>query len=462
MRSGVRQVTSSEITIEQNNKQNADGLTLSTWLRDHVFVASLIVLIVSLVPRLFLTLSADRDELNFPDSPTYYANATSLLEHGAVLDGRQKPEVFRTPGYPVFLLAIMVATGTTGKDLYGEDLRRVLAVQTMITSWSVVFLYWLARKILPPVVAFTGACLAAFSPWGAVMAGFPLTEGLYLLILAILFLMMYLVIEHATKLSTVVIGGVFIGLLTSTAVLVRPIWPLVILVAITLFLLCGDQRKKAWVLVTVMLISAASPIYLWKVRNQREAQFDGLNVGPGVNAYQYFAPAVKAQLKGAEGDRWTMKEAARKEEAQWSQGLSVQETNDERWRRANAFFREHPFLTVYTFGLNAGEALIHPHPQILKPAGLSFSGDTWVLAGWWVALLMLAGLGICGAPDRERDGGVIQRKWLIAVLGICLSLTLTSGITYGAASRLRAPMELIIPFLAAIGLMRIIHLLSRN
>ncbi len=456
------QATDSERTFDRNDKRKVRDLNLSSWLRDHAYLATVIVLIASLVPRLFLTLSTDREELNFPDSPTYYANATSLLEHGAVLDGRQKPEVFRTPGYPVFLLAIMVATGTTGKDLYGEDLRRVLVVQTMITSWSVVFLYWLARKILPPVVAFAGACLAAFSPWGAVMAGFPLTEGLYLLILALLFLMMYLVIEHATKLSTVVIGGVFIGLLTSTAVLVRPIWPLIILVAIALFLLCGDQRKKAWVLVAVMLISATSPLYLWKARNQREAQFDGLNVGPGVNAYQYFAPAVKAQLKGAEGDRWTMKEEARKEEQRWSQGLSVQETNDERWRRANAFFREHPFLTVYTFGLNAAEALIHPHPQILKPAGMSFPGDTWVLAGLWVALLMLAGLGICCTPNKDRDGGVIQRKWLIAVLGICLSLTMASGITYGAGSRLRAPMELIVPLLAAIGLMHIIRLLSRN
>lgn len=451
-----------EIAIEQHDKQNAPGQILSTWLRDHVYVASLIVLIASLLPRLFLTLSTDRGELNFPDSPTYFANAISLLERGAVLDGRQKPEVFRTPGYPVFLVAIMVTTGTTGKDLNGEELRTVLVVQTIITSCSVVFLYWLARRILPPVVAFTGAFLAAFSPWGAVTAGFPLSEGLYLLILALLFLVMYLVVEHTTKLSWILVGGVLIGLLTSAAVLVRPIWPLVLLVAIALFLLCGDNRKKTWILVAVMLVSAASPIYLWKARNQREAHFDGLSIVPGVNAYQYFAPSVKAQLTGAEGDRWAMLKAARMEEAQWSQGLSIQETNDERWRRANAFFREHPFLTVYTFALNAGEALIHPHPQILKPAGLNFSGDTWVLAGLWVAVLMIAGVGLCSTPHRDRDSGVIQRKWLIAVLGICLLLTMASGITYGAGARLRAPMELIVPLLAAIGLMRVIRIMRRN
>jgi hypothetical protein len=403
---------------------------------------------------LFLTLSADPHELYAPDSGTYFTSARNLLEHGSFLNREQQPELFRTPGYPAFLVAIMVATG---KRLNFEDLPTVLFVQTIIVSWSVVFLYWLARCILPPVMAFTGALLASFSPWGAVKAGFPLTEGLFLLSLAVLFFVMYLVIEHATKLYAVLIGGGFAGLLTSAAVFVRPIWPLVPLVAIILFLLCGNRRQKAWILVSIMLVCAATPLYLWKARNQREAQFDGLSFGPGVNAYQYFASSVKAHLKGAEGDRWALLEAARKEESQWSQGLSLQEANDERWRRAKAFLREHPFLTAYAFVLNASEAIIHPDPSILKPAGLNFPGDAWMLGGGWAVLLILAGVGLICIPDKERDDGLIQRKWLIAILCICLLLTLASGITYGAASRLRAPLELIIPLLAAIGLVRLVR-----
>lgn len=433
--------------------------SLSTWLRDHVYLATLIVLIASLAPRLFLTLSADLHELKAPDSGTYFTPAVNLFKHGAFLNRKQEPEVSRTPGYPVFLLAIMVATG---KSLDGEDLRTVLVVQTVIISWSVVLLYWLARRILPPLVGFTGALLAAFSPWGAVLAGFALTEGLYLLSLALLFYMMYMVVEHTHKISAVLVGGGFIGLLTSTAVFIRPIWPLVPIVAIALFLLCGDKRKRAWILVVVMLICAASPLYLWKDRNQREAQFDGLSPKPGENALIYFASSVKAQSNEAKGDRWAMLEAAREEERQWKQGLTIQEINDERWRRANAFFREHPFLTVYTFALHAGETIIHPDPSILKPAGLNFLGDTWVLGGLWVALLILAGVGLCGILNGDQHLGMIQRKWLVALLGICLLLTLASGITFGAGSRLRAPMELIVPLLAAIGLMRLVPMLRQN
>jgi 4-amino-4-deoxy-L-arabinose transferase-like glycosyltransferase len=444
----------------QHGKPNADGQSLSSWLQDHACVATVIVLIASLLPRLFLTLSANPADLKFNDSGSYFRPAVNLLQNGKFVNKRQEPEVSRTPGYPVFLSAVMVVTGKSVNS--DEDLRTILIVQTIITSWSVVFLYWLARRIVPPIMAFTGALLAAFSPWGAVTAGLALTEGLYLLTLALLFLVMYFVVEHTTKLSAILAGGACIGLLTSAVVFVRPLWPLVPIVAIALFLLCGDKRKKAWILVAVMLVCSVSPLYLWKTRNLREAQFYGLTDVLGVNAYHYFAAGVKAQLQGAKGDRWALHRAAQEEERQWSQGLSLQEVNDERWRRANAIFRADPILTAYCFVLNAGQYVIHPDPGILRPAGLNFRGDIWVLSGLWASLLIFAGLGLCGTPDRNRDGGVIQRKWLLAILGICLLLTLPSGITFGQGSRYRVPLELIVPLLAAIGLVRLIRRLRPN
>jgi hypothetical protein len=264
-----------------------------------LYLASLALLIASLVPRLFLTLAADPLDLVVPDSGTYFAPAMNLLEHGAFLGRHQIPEVSRTPGYSVFILGIMALSGNSVGDNW-SGLGTILTIQTVILSFSVVFLYWLARRILPPVMALTGALLAAFSPWGAVRAGYPLTEGLFLLNLVLLFFVMYLVVEHTTKLSAVVLGGAFVGLLTSAAVFVRPIWPLVPLVAIALFLLCGDKRQRTWILVAVMLVCAATPLYLWKARNLREAQFDGLSIGLGMNAYQYFASSVKVQVKGGQ------------------------------------------------------------------------------------------------------------------------------------------------------------------
>jgi hypothetical protein len=450
---------SSELVAERDDQPQAFLPSLSTWLKDHVYLASLIVLLAALVPRLFLTLAADPHDLVAPDSSTYFTPAENLLEHGAFLNGHQMPEVSRTPGYPVFILGIMALSGRSIGENW-DGLRTILTIQTVILSFSVLFLYWLARHILPQVMAFTGALLAAFSPWGAVRAGFPLTEGLFLLILVLLFLVMYLVVERMAKLSTVLVGGGLIGLLTSAAVLVRPIWPLVPLIAIFVFLLCRNNRQRVWLLVGVMLISASAPLYLWKIRNLREAHFDGLSTISGSTTYLYLASSVKARLKGANGDRWTMVKAARIEEFRLAQGLSLQEIDDECWRRAQTIFLEHPFLTLYAFTLNAGEAVVHPDPSILKPAALNFSGDVWVLAAIWAALLIFAGLGLSCAPDDNRDDGLIQRKWLLSFLSICLLLTLASGVTFGGGSRFRAPLELIVPLLAGVGFVRTIQYFS--
>jgi hypothetical protein len=420
----------------------------SAWLRGHIILASFVILLCSLSARLYLTLQGNPHEHTFPDSPTYLIPALNLMESGSFLNKYNTPEISRTPGYPVFLAGLMYVTG--------KELRNLLIAQTVVVSFSVLVLYWLARRIVPPVMAFTGALLAAFSPWGAVRAGFLLTEGLFLLTLVLLFFVMYLVAQQPAKLSAIFLGGGIVGLLTGAAVLVRPVWPLVPLVAIVLFLMCAEKQEKAWVLVAVMLVCASVPLYFWKHRNLREAQFDGLTNISAMAASQWLAAGVKAQLKGSDGDRWALQRAAEEDEWRWSEGLSLQEKYDEQWRRAQAVFREHPFLTVYTFGLNVGQTIIHPDPSILTPTAMNFSGDVFLLGGYWASLLILAGVGLAKTQNEEWQNGSIHRTWLISILCICLLLTAASGFTFGAGSRYRAPLELIIPLLAGVGIVRVV------
>src|SRR5262249_14628908 len=134
--------------------------------------------------------------------------------------------------------------------------------------------------------------------------------------------------------------------------------------------------------------------------------------------------------------------------------FSVQEADNEHWKLAQAIFHEHPFLTVYSFLRSATEHAIHPSPDVLVLPKLHFPGSLFVLAAAWGGLLMLALLGCMCAPDVEWDDGDINRTWLLTLLAICLFLTLLSGISFSAGSRLRAPLELIIPWLAALGLIR--------
>lgn len=417
-----------------------------SWLQEHPVLTSLIILVCAVSMRLFFTYRAEPTRLVFPDSGTYFDTAVSLSESGTFFNRYQKPEITRTPGYP-FLLAVLMT-------VCGKDVRTLLLVQTVILSLSVVVLYWLARCILPPTMAFTGAVLAAVSPWGAARAGFLLSDGLFLTALAVLFLLMYTVIRYARKSGAVLAGASAIGLLTSGVVFIRPVFPLIGLVAVTMFMLYPEKRIRAWLLVTVMLLCALVPLQLWKMRNAEQAQFSGFSDVSGKAAWQWWASSVKGQVAGLQGDRWAMLRAAEEAETQWT--LSPQEAHDERWRLANEVFRAHPLSTVYVFGLNALEALIHPQPSILTPAGLNFRGDAVALGGIWTAFIVCAAIGIWHIWGRAQTNECFDRKWLLTMLIICSALTLTAGVSFGAGARYRIALELIVPLLAGVGLVRIV------
>jgi hypothetical protein len=456
LKSGREQEMTSDSVSARNDDQKGDLPGMAIWLRDHFSLASVIVLIAALIPRLFLTLAADPHDLIAPDSGTYFAPAVNLLEHGAFLNGRQMPEVARTPGYPVFLLGIMVLTG---KSLNYEELGTVLAVQTMILSFSVVFLYWLARRILPPVMALTGALLAALSPWGAVAAGLPLTEGLFVFLLALILLLIKLV-EDATSITRALWGSVAVGLLTGAAVLVRPAWPLLLFSAGTLFYRYGPRRKGAGLVFALMLVSAATPVALWTVRNIQEANYYRLSDISGKAAWWCLASRVVAQANGSDADRWTVRQAIMEDDATWQ--LPFQQADDERWRRSRAVFREHPVLTASSFFRSVAEHMVHPSPDgVLKPARLNFPGDYWFLAGLWGGMVVLACVGWRETSKHVLGGDKINRSWLLTILAMCLFLTLLSGMSYGGGARFRAPLELIVPLLAGVGLVRAFRYLNK-
>ena len=416
------------------------------WVQEHPLLTSLIILVCALSLRLFFTYRAEPTRLVFPDSGTYFDTAVSLSESGTFFNRYQKPEITRTPGYPFFLAALMTVCG--------KDVRTLLLVQTVILSLSVVVLYWLARCILPPTMAFTGAVLAAVSPWGAARAGFLLSDGLFLTALAVLFLLMYTVIRSARTSGAVLAGASAIGLLTSGVVFIRPVFPLIGLVAVTMFLLYPEKRIRAWLLVTVMLLCALVPLQMWKMRNAEQAQFSGFSDVSGKAAWQWWASSVKGQVAGLQGDRWAMLRAAEEAETQWT--FSPQEAHDERWRLANEVFRAHPFSTLYVFGLNALEALIHPQANILTPAALNFPGDTIALGVYWMAIVFCAAIGGWHIWGRGQATDSIDRKWILTMLIICLAITLTAGVSFGAGARYRIALELIVPLLAGVGLVRIV------
>lgn len=424
----------------------------SRWLQVHPVLASVIILCCALFLRMLFVYSAAPSQLLFPDSGTYLDPALSLRESGSFLNKYQTPEVTRTPGYPLFLAAIMTCVGT--------DIRTLLIVQAAIVSAGVVILYCLARHILPPVMAFTSGLLAAFSPWTSARAGFLLSDGLFLLLLSILFIVMYLVVRYVRNLTPLIVAGSIVGFLTAAVVFVRPVFPLIVLVAAVMFLLHPGKRIRVWLLVGSMMVSALAPLHLWEIRNLHQAKYSGFSDIAGKAAWQWLASSVKGQLSDSGGDRWAILRKAEEEETHWR--LSLQQADEERWRLAKEVFRAHPFLTAYVFILNAGEALVHPQSNILTPAGLNFYGDAIVLGGMWAFLVLCAALGMGHVWRKGQDIEFVNRNWLVAMLIICSVLTITGGVSFGAGARYRSPLELIVPLLAGVGLVRIVTGVKRR
>ena len=263
---------------------------------------------------------------------------------------------------------------------------------------------------------------------------------------------------EAKNQTAVVIGGVCIGLLTAAAVLVRPVWPLVLLIGGTLFILYGPKRKGVWLLLSTTLVFAVTPVFFWKARNQQVSQFNGLSDIGGKCAWQYLASRVTAGIN--DQDRWALVERARLEESNWK--MSIPGADQERWQRANTIFKDHPVLTGYYFLLSSVEHAVHPSPGVLSPPRLNFYGDYWVLALFWGGLLILAYLGWQRNADPECENGATDRNWLTGLLIVCFLLTLSSGLCFGAGSRYRVSLELIVPLLAAAGLLHVLRLSSRT
>jgi Dolichyl-phosphate-mannose-protein mannosyltransferase len=422
--------------------------TLSGWLRTHPWEASLLILLCSTTFRFFLAWRADAHELLqlYSDGGTYLNPAMNLLDKGAFLDGSGAPMIDRTPGYPAFLAGIML--------LVGRNLREIMITQAMILSFGAVFLYCFGRRVLPPVMAFTGGLIAAFSPWGAVLAGIPMSDGLFLLLLTLIFFVMKLTEgAHSSKL---LLGGSFAGLLTGAAVLVRPLWPLVIFIPVAFLFCYGPKRKGAWILLSVTLLCAATPVELWRQRNEREAQFAQLTDITGKTAWRYLAARVLAEIN--DQNRHDVATVIDRDDRKWSTLLTRQEADDERWRRAKAVFTEHPYVTAYSFMRSAIEHAIHPSPDVLRAARLDFTHDLEVLGILWGGLLLMCGYaGFRCRSDPILDDGRIEWRWLLAIAVVCLILTLLSGLSFAAGSRLRAPLEAIVPLMAAIGLVRVVE-----
>src|SRR4051794_20589446 len=157
-----------------------------------------IAIVLAVGVRLFLILllanTGRANVFRIDDSSSYTTGAQSLASRGEYLDIHGKPEVFRTPGYPlaiapllalhasdaaivamniIFAVFVVFVTWRMARELFGDD--RVAGICALVVAIEPAMLIWSLRVM--PETLFT-LCLVLFAY--AAMREKPVAAGIAL------------------------------------------------------------------------------------------------------------------------------------------------------------------------------------------------------------------------------------------------------------------------------------------
>lgn len=276
------------------------------WARRIVGRAAGGVLVRSVLPWLFLFLvflarflpvhiiRQAPDKALWPDSASYLEVAHEWVEgRGIAGDPSSSADLYRSPGYPVFLAVVF--------GLVGEDYAAVAFVQLAMAIGVSLILFALGRMFWSPRVGYVAALLYALTPNAILWALSILSDTLFV----------FLVTGAAASLGAFlwkrqVKWAVLSGLLVGVATLTRPIGVVLVPLWIVLLVLLAAKpfrrgRAAAWASLgfggmALLLVVG------WAFRNQQvHGQFtvspiDTWNLGT------YSAPYTLARAEGISED----------------------------------------------------------------------------------------------------------------------------------------------------------------
>jgi 4-amino-4-deoxy-L-arabinose transferase-like glycosyltransferase len=250
-----------------------------------------VILLLAAVIRVSLLATAwnSPNRLATPDSEQYYRISDTLAQTGGFsIDGQ--PEVFRTPGYPFFLLIGI-----------GLSWQAVAMAQVALDVLLVYLTFLLGAMVCSQRVGLWAAGLQAINPVAVASSVRMLSDGLFafLLILSILLLVHHLKTAQGWSL----VGFALVG---SVACYVRPVGLLFLGVSLLLMLvragvLLARRRDPGRVRVFVPALAAGgimvAAVLPWVIRNGLTAGYWGFSSVSAEAVFAYQAPAVISELQ---------------------------------------------------------------------------------------------------------------------------------------------------------------------
>ncbi len=345
------------------------------------------------------------DRFFTPDSHDYDSLARGLLDGGEFARGG-RPELFRTPGYPLLLAGVYAVTG--------RSVQAAVAVQIVLDAALCLLVYVLGRELCSRTVGLVAAGIQAVSP-AAVVASVRLLSGglLALLITAALILLV-----RCLK-SARVGPALAAGALTGAACLVRPIaLPLVAIAALVLL-----SRIKRWRAALGFVAVTAAIVAPWVARNYLRAGYAAL---AGVGDYNLFYCNAAAMLE-ADARIPLSREQQRL--------VALREDAGDAWPPARRL-NDPTFLRQCR---REGLALIAAHPLAYAGVHLRTTPNVFLPAATDVLEVLGATAGGKGTLAVLRREGIVQaashyfggQLW---ALWVCVPMVLVTGVKYVAAA----------------------------
>ena len=226
------------------------------------------------------------------DSFQYQENAELLLSDGKFLrtyDNIKIPEVIRTPGYPIFLVAIYM--------IFGLETLNIIMIQILLNILTIYFLYKIIKEIFnSEKVALFGGFLLCIEPLSISLIFYLLTETLFLFLLTLFIYYGIMIIKYHKN------NGYYyaiLGLIISCATIVRPVS-----IFLSIFMIFGlitflYQSKMELLKIIKRLTCYIIPILFiiggWSTRNYYETdRFVFANI-KHINLIHFKAPAVMSE-----------------------------------------------------------------------------------------------------------------------------------------------------------------------
>jgi hypothetical protein len=206
------------------------------------------------------------------DSASYTAGAQSIAARGAFLDARGKPEIFRTPGYPLVLAPFMA--------LHASD-SVIVALNIVFAVLIVIVTCKIARQVFgDDRVAGICALMVAVEPTMLIWSLKVMPETLFTLCL--------LLFAYAAIREKPIAAGVAL----CAAIYVKPIaWPLVLIVPLVAV---WFQPKRA----LVLFVTCVALLAPWHIRNYVTSGYPGFSSLIDRSIYITAGGSVAARQEG--------------------------------------------------------------------------------------------------------------------------------------------------------------------